>query len=124
MTDFVLEQKKLKIMRLAKLHRIEKYANFLKQPLELWMFVPCNENGNVFEEPIYFELWQKYGSFTQHGEKIVPECIKYQQAKERCLFENEFNDLHNIFLLNDICTIEYLVKYNLQLTQTVIKYYL
>lgn len=38
---------------LQKLNTIERYAKFLKQPIELWMFVPCDEDGNVLEEPMY-----------------------------------------------------------------------
>ena len=53
--------------------RILAYAKFLKQPLELWMFVPCDENGDVLEEPIC----QEYALANQ----------KYQQAKERVLFD-------------------------------------
>ena len=46
MTDFVLEQSK-KIMNcelthLESHHQIVDYANFLKQPLKLEMFVPCD----------------------------------------------------------------------------------
>jgi hypothetical protein len=56
------------------------YANFLKQPLELWMFVPCDENGYVLEIPTPRKgddgNWNYQSRFEQ-----------YQQAKERCLFE-------------------------------------
>ena len=27
------------------------FDNFLKQPLNIGMFVPCDENGNVLQEP-------------------------------------------------------------------------
>lgn len=30
---------------------IKHYANFLSQKPEKWMFVPCDENGNVLEDP-------------------------------------------------------------------------
>lgn len=55
MTDFVILQnislanKEIKHNECGL--RILKYANFLKQPLILGMFVPCDENGNVLEEP-------------------------------------------------------------------------
>lgn len=54
------------------------YAKFLKQPLELWMFVPCDENGNVLEEPY------NDGNGDNYFGALLDE---YQQAKERCLFE-------------------------------------
>ena len=59
MTDFVLEQKE-KLKNSEQGFNIEKYdfiinvcnyAKFLKQPLEQFMFVPCDENGNVLEKP-------------------------------------------------------------------------
>lgn len=58
MTDFVLEQKGDNL----------KYAQFLKQPLNLGMFVPCVDN-EVF-------------NYSKHGNEN-----EYQQAKERVLFE-------------------------------------
>ena len=55
MTDFVLEQLNeqnsiTKPMREV-FNSLEKYATFLRQPLKLEMFVPCDEEGNVLEEP-------------------------------------------------------------------------
>ena len=59
---------------------IISYANFLKQPLTLGMFVPCDENGNVLSEKYSAKEDAENKSFT----KLSNE---YQQAKERCLFE-------------------------------------
>ena len=78
MTDYVLEtanSKDLMETPLQKLNKHFTYANFLKQPLELWMFVPCDEDGNVLEEPEPTVMW-------------TPRIQHYQQAKERCLFKN------------------------------------
>ena len=63
---------------------IIKYANFLKQPLTLGMFVPCDEDGNVLEEP------ESYGlPVDRHNQgcHITEEHDKYYEAKERVLFE-------------------------------------
>ena len=81
MTDFVLEQNKLPFYYYDALWtKVINYANFLKQPLELCMFVPCDEDGNVLEEPRPQEgdngNWNYQARFNQ-----------YQQAKERVLFE-------------------------------------
>ncbi len=76
MTDFVLEQDTNWSYKNT-IVSIRDYANFLKQTLELWMFVPCDENGNVLEEP------NEIGGIIQYPQ----EMIDYQQAKERCLFE-------------------------------------
>ena len=62
MTDFVLGIEQNSYTKTEKYNIIEwqskcesfdkiiKYANFLKQPLKLGMFVPCDENGNVLED--------------------------------------------------------------------------
>jgi len=49
------------------------YAKFLKQPLTLGMFVPCDDEGNVLEEPIEtiggVELYAK--TYNQALDKVV-----------------------------------------------------
>ena len=84
MTDFVLEQGETYTidtdqgdwycMELEKLDKIRKYAKFLKQKLELWMFVPCDENGDVLEVVPYYA-------------DGIEKVNEYKKAKERCLFE-------------------------------------
>lgn len=79
MTDFVLEQKYTTTLDISQvdfydkelniLSKIRNYARFLKKPLTLGMFVPCDEDGSVLEEPKTFNE-------------------KYQLAKERVLFKN------------------------------------
>lgn len=125
MTDFVLEQTKINQFRddCEFAYPVRKYANFLKQPLELWMFVPCDENGNVLEEPDA----NYYMMVTEN------EVLKYQQAKERCLFEGfECQKQGGEYLVkfgnepvwvnwNNSKTIENLSRLKPQLTQTAIK---
>ena len=103
MTDFVLEQ--------AKLYGIDSnelalnsynYANFLKQPLKLEMFVPCDEDGNVLEEPSK----KIYLASISYAQLINSDLVQYQQAKEKVLFEgfeNYFFELkeHDVFVLNE-----------------------
>jgi len=70
---------------------IVKYKDFLKQPLTLGMFVPCDLEGNVLEEP----------NRSMHTDS---ECEEYQQAKERCLFEIDgdyFFEQSNMFYIID-----------------------
>lgn len=148
MTDFVIQQSKIKQSSSEFIECVKNYADFLKQPLELWMFVPCDENNNVMlipgSAPIY-----------THPKEYI---LEYQQAKERCLFDNEIiinkkpykstqrilidikGPTHaNIRLYNELTyhngevekrflphfykipNIEYLVDYQLTLTQTAIK---
>lgn len=62
MTDYVLEQwNRAGIEELQKYYNIAKYAYFLKQPLTLGDFIPCDENGNVLEEPKEYYDWYKWG---------------------------------------------------------------
>ena len=98
------------------------YSKFLKQPLEKWMFIPCNKDGDVLKE--------------QKNPFFVDEYKEYQQAKERCLFkefelkgETGFSWIfkHNgIFpvIISKQRNIEYLVtilKREIQLTPTALK---
>ena len=87
MTDFVLHFDTCKVFPKEMYFKIKKYANFLKQPLQLGFFVPCDENGNVLEEP---KRWNDYLQFPDSfdGNKEWGELYNYELAKERVLFEN------------------------------------
>lgn len=78
MTDFVFLMRENKDKdNIRRFWTCEKYAKFLKQPLELWMFVPCDEEGNILLD-----------TCKQCNDNCkCLDRIKYQQAKERCLFE-------------------------------------
>ena len=142
MVDFVLQQD---ITDIKQRNSIVNYAKFLKQTLNLGMFVPCDENGN----PIILD--------TEHKECpiswSIDEIEKYKQAKEKVLFEGfdlnqkDLSKLENIFCLTkeyfqitfftkekgcfidnlktnktyEIKTIEDLIEYDLQLTENAIK---
>jgi hypothetical protein len=127
MTDFVLQQTKdNNKQRLNKYSEIVCYAKFLKQPLKLEMFVPCDEDGNVLEEPDQeFEL-----TFWDYSTKMS----KYEQAKEKVLFEEfevcnrttkidcvVYNEDHITLKLLKDKTIEYLINRNITLTPNAIK---
>ena len=86
MTDFVLEQlneqnSRTKPMREV-FNSLEKYAKFLKQPLKLEMFVPCDEDGDILEEPEDYEQ-RLPNMMTEYNDEIY----RYKQAKEKVLFE-------------------------------------
>lgn len=129
MTDFILKQDKYK-NKFYELKSIQNYANFLKQPLELWMFVPCDDNGNFIDEPIDYKIWEK-AFHPKPATLRLKRYMDYQQAKERCLFkrfgyENE-TETHFILLQNNweksipkIWTIEDLIGrgFDLKLTKT------
>ena len=62
---------------------IYNYATFLKLPLKLEMFVPCDEDGNVLEEPIFHEPnnENEIGNY-----QILSD--EYCEARAKVLFEN------------------------------------
>jgi len=81
MVDFVLQKYNLSADEYTDqdvLELINNYANFLNQPLELGMFIPCDEEGNVLTEP------DLRGLKDEHRKELYEQ---YQQAKERVLFE-------------------------------------
>lgn len=126
MVDFVLEQ--------AKIHKgsrkgledysmtVIQYAKFLKQPLELWMFVPCDDLGNVIKEPKPFDCHSLV--------EFQKRRNQYQKAKERCLFESSFIDYADGVVWDregglgiplEEMNVESLVSLNINLTPTAIK---
>ena len=102
---------------------VYNYANFLKQPLELWMFVPCDEDGNVLEEKSMFNTNDEDYIFYSD------DFDKHQQAKERCLFDGFvikdclLINKKNILVINYLSdkTIEHIVNNEIELTETAIK---
>ena len=109
MTDFVLEQiPKCEIDKEIMSYNLfilfEKYANFLKQPPQQWMF-------DKEDERCLFEGF---------------ECKHHHSTKKSiCTVDNFFHVFWNTNdfweLSKGIFTIEDLVKYNLRLTPTAIK---
>jgi len=135
MTDFVLQENKggqqvnsITSQLHQELRIIKKYANFLKQPLKLEMFVPCDEDGNVLGI-IPFNEHKKGSNFEFMQHQI------YKEAKEKVLFENliylkvsdkihGFTNLEcvNCFYIreNDNRNIENITGLNLKLTPNAI----
>ncbi len=137
MTNFVLSQKTPDWLELCEFeensYKIYNYAKFLSQPLEFYMFIPCDKDGNILEEP--------NENISNLGYKK-----QYQQAKDRCLFygfkivSRNFRGISYKFIqnkdayigfseqltnkwekVNDYNKIEDLVFYNLPLTKNAIK---
>lgn len=80
--------------RLGKYNVVYQYANFLKQPLTLGMFVPCDEDGNVLEIPT------GWGN-TNVDREMTEEDYFYQKAKERVLFTHDFTGEEIIDTIKD-----------------------
>ena len=123
MTDFVLRINEIEkeidqffdSWRMKQLRIIENYAKFLKQPLKLEMFVPCDDDGNILENPdetIYKEKDKEcYGW----------DMIDYEKAKEKVLFEGfkpyedyECAKYEEVYVDEEVCdgkfTVEDLIK--------------
>ena len=144
MTSFVLEIEKSSYTQTEKYRIIEwenkcqafdkiiNYAKFVKQPLKLEMFVPCDEEGDILEEPTDYEL-RLPNMMTEYNDEVY----RYKQAKEKVLFEgiefrtnggvNFLTIKEDTFAFHDFnikfknLTVEFLVQYNLQLTESAIK---
>lgn len=115
--------------------RIFNYSDFLKQPLELWMFVPCDENGNTLESPYKDNFIQSNGSWINKGSwnQYSRELDEYVKAKERILFKdfepcitNNVQSVHSNsrdvhFQLIEKKSIESIATGRIELTETAIK---
>jgi len=134
-TDFVLEQEKnyahvTRDLKKNPFLLIVDYAKFLKQPLTLGMFVPCDENGSVLKEP---KNWKAYLLDACRCEKCIEktlECDEYKKAQEKVLFKGFYVEFNSVMspqggyldvgnLKNK--TIETIVGAELELTESAIK---
>lgn len=91
MVDFVLKFSKTNRNSDEFENTITDYASFLKQLLTLGMFVPCDENGNVLEEP-KFHYQEDDLQFLKGVELTIAKDVnekvkKYKKAKEKVFFE-------------------------------------
>ena len=82
MVDFVLEQYELDKGSQIFEKDCYNYANLLKQHLNIGMFVPCDEDGDILDEPENYEL-RLPNMMTEYNDEIY----RYEQAKEKVLFE-------------------------------------
>ena len=110
------------------------YANFNLLKPELWMFIPCDEEGNVLEEPKIEgkitwcdkceELNPEYGTWYKAQSKVLFKGWKYELNEE---WDQPaiVNSTHSIILGNTVGgykTIEKLAsKVKLELTETALK---
>ena len=76
-----VKEKEVPALIVKERNLIMLYANFIKRPLELGMFIACDKDGNVLEMPQGFYDW--------HGlsPSEVLKCKQYQEALDRVLFE-------------------------------------
>ena len=89
MTDFVINKRKELLRHSEYKNDLENYANiiynyaqFLKHPLKLEMFFPCDEDGDILDEPEDYEV-RLPNMMTEYNDEVY----RYKQAKEKVLFE-------------------------------------
>lgn len=94
--EFVLESNDLE--------SIKKYANFLSQKPQKWMFVPCDDEGNVLEEPKaedYFPTDKPIDQFTEEDKigfsNYYSPMMIFEQAKDRVIFDGFRMPYNNCF---------------------------
>lgn len=79
MLEYVLEQHRESSNQNEFEDNCYNYAQFLSQKPQKWMFVPCDDEGNVLEEPKWHNEESDY--------EIQILTQQYQQALERVIFE-------------------------------------
>lgn len=131
MTDFVLQfekpvgyyedQSDFLHCQVEYMGKVMNYALFLKQPLKLEMFVTCDDEGNVLEEP----KEKNYNLGDIHAGYFTEDMEKYNNSKEKVLFEGWEKRIKNIELFKDnfdyYKVIENVIHWDLTLTQNAIK---
>ena len=100
MTDFVIDVGNMENYPSHEkaLSWIYNYATFLKKPLKLGYFIPCDENDVPLEEPINFEVWERLhfnNGKTEKGTIGFKEHEKYDAYLERVLFKGFEYDKEN-----------------------------
>lgn len=97
-TDLSLEKNEFGLFK-YNVDVLRNNSKFLKQPLELWMFVPRDLNGEIIDE-------LDYNILSIEGNE---KTNKYQEAKERVLFPLKIVYYSNclLFFINDYYKILY-----------------
>ncbi len=132
MTDFVLEQHVESSNQNEFEDNCYKYANFLKQPLKLEMFIPCDEDGNVLKKTVCInqcescDCMYEFDLFEQSKEKVLFEGFSLRLDEDlKVLLLDETYCFRTFFNFNDAFrnkNIEDLVNRNLTLTPNAIKH--
>ena len=121
MTDFVLRETNSPTTLAESFQRCVTYANFLKQPLKLEMFVPCDEDGNTLQEPEEFKEWIKSDHYFNASESVTHQCRMYKKALEKVLFKGFDLSTAKYHCDRNDRTIEYFTSFEVELTPNAIK---
>lgn len=108
MTTFVIEYYSHEgYADLQTLKLMKNYANFLKKPLHLGMFVPVDQNGNVLKEPRNYTSWKalEHNSKGETNDNTAFEEYRiYLAAEQRCLFKDfkvDYNGYSRVRIIAD-----------------------
>ena len=75
---------------LQSLQLMKNYANFLKQPLSLRMFVPTDSNGELVKEPEDYPIWKEAKSKDKKNKFSIDQIEQfklYEKNKKKLWFE-------------------------------------
>ena len=76
----------------------ENFDNFLEKPLKLGYFIPCDEEGDILEEPTNYEK-RLLNMMTEYNDEVYT----YYQAKAKVLFEGfEYDGLYIEYKVNNL----------------------
>lgn len=131
MSDFVLNTQNKEITvsygYRNKLSEITNYAKFLKKPLTLGMFVCCDKDGNVMIHPcekgflgsqeMQYDFYKK--KYQEAKERVLFEGFSFNKKKEQIIFKNRTLTLKTFFAVNNC--IGDLLFMDITLTPTAIK---
>jgi hypothetical protein len=137
MTDYVIKKvnENRPCDRGVILQEISDYAEFLKQPLTLGMFIPCDEKGQPLSIHKGEEIDSSYPiEFIQAKERVIFEGFKIKYSiEEDNYYEIELNNDLFLSFYNDtisvdddgneffVYTIEDLIELEFNLTETTAK---
>lgn len=137
MIDFVLEEQKggqrvnsITTQLHQELRNIKKYAKFLKQEIKLEMLIPCDENGEILERPVFqddfsedqlcnFQILRE--EFEEAESKVLFYNVDYFYDEGRLTIKfgeifTHFEDLKNGYTIEDLAC-----WYNLDLRTNIIE---
>jgi hypothetical protein len=127
MTDFVIQQNIHYANQDISLEKLQliilDYAMFIKQPIALGMFVPCDEDGNVLEEKSIFNTTdedyifdsESFDNYKKAKERVLfKDCTTYKPMSNSDYYVVEFNEM-KIWLTHTNRMIEDLVQCDLSL---------
>lgn len=97
------------------------YDSFIEQPLKLEMFVPCDDEGNVLDESIW---QQEYNKIKVSNPSLIQKSKEYEKAKEKVLFKSLSEEDGKCYIeeygnIENFCN-----NWNIELTENATKQFL